>query len=100
LSFLQLSPINPALAAELGNVKDLEIQAAVNKAGLFEEDDNGWQPIHLAARSGHINVIDFLLKNGADLNAKAGTRTPYRIAREYHGLGHPVEWFLRNKGGR
>jgi ankyrin repeat protein len=100
LSYLYTSPIDPMVAAANGMVNELEIQAVVDKASLVAADENGWQPIHMAARAGHINAIDVLLKNGANVNAYAGSLTPLNIARDNFGYGHPVEWFLRNKGGR
>lgn len=56
---------------------------------LFSKDHNGWQPIHEAARGGHVQVLDFLVKNGADFNARthAGLGvTPVNIAIHAHPL--------------
>lgn len=90
-------------AAEHGNVKDLKVQAVVNKTSLFVGDHNGWQPIHVASRAGHVDVIDFLLKNGADVDARTnkegGSYSPLKIAMDQHGEDHPVVLFLQNHGG-
>jgi hypothetical protein len=46
---MQFAPILPMAAAENGNVKDLKVQAVMNKTSLFVGDYNGWQPIHMVA---------------------------------------------------
>ena len=100
---LQFFPISPIEAAQAGNLNDLKVQAVVNKTRLFEGDENGWQPIHFAARAGHVDVIDFLLMTGADVDARtnnqAGKYSPLKIAMDSHGENHPVFLFLQNHGG-
>jgi prolyl 4-hydroxylase len=39
-------------------------------SALHMEDMNRWQPIHEAARSGHMDVMEFLAAQGADMNAR------------------------------
>jgi ankyrin repeat protein len=34
------------------------------------KDDNGWTPLHAAAREGHKEIVELLIANGADVNAK------------------------------
>ena len=29
-----------------------------------------WSPLHWSARNGHLSVVEYLIKNGADINAK------------------------------
>jgi len=29
-----------------------------------------WSPLHYSARYGHLSVVEYLIKNGADINAK------------------------------
>lgn len=90
-------------AADNDRVEYLKAHLVVNKKRLFEGDDNGWQPIHMAARKGHVDVIDFLLKNGADVDAltneKGGSYSPLKIALMYNGQDHPVVSFLEKNGG-
>lgn len=89
-------------AAEYGDVEKLKIQAVVNKTKLFEGDENGWQPIHLAARAGRVEVVDFLLNVGADVDAVTNEGrgwSPLHIAQERLGESHAVCGLLRNAGG-
>jgi ankyrin repeat protein len=100
---LQFIPVVPRAAAESNNVKDLKVQLVVNKERLFEGDENGWQPIHMAARHGHVDVVDFLLKNGADVDARtakeSGSYSPLKIALMTLGQDHPVVSLLEENGG-
>jgi len=29
-----------------------------------------WSPLHWSAANGHLSVVEYLIKNGADINAK------------------------------
>ena len=63
------------------------------------EDDNGWQPIHEAARGGHIEAIHYLLEMGADINAQnLFGATPRWIAENFNGADSDVVKFLDLKG--
>jgi ankyrin repeat protein len=41
--------------------------AAKNERLLNLKDKNGWQPIHEAARAGHRDVVEFLVKKASTL---------------------------------
>lgn len=103
LPSLQFTPIDVEKAAVSGDVEKLKIQAVVDKKKLFKGDDNDWQAIHLAARAGQVAVVDYLLKNGAEVNKVTnGGRgwSPLQIAIDELGEDHEVCTLLRNAGGR
>lgn len=96
------TPIDVERATMDGDLEKLKIQAIVDKSKLFEGDDNDWQPIHLAARAGHTEIVDFLLKQGADVDAITNEGrgwSPLSIAQDYHGSNHALCNLLRNAGG-
>jgi hypothetical protein len=73
---------------ELASLKEASKR---NRALLFEPDENFWQPIHEAARSGHLSVIKYLVVEGADINALTSTNdTPLDLAIYYFGEVHPI----------
>lgn len=58
---------------------------------------HGWAPIHIAARNGHIKLVDLLITNGANVNTtKADGWTPLHVAAFF---GHiDIVKFLLSKG--
>ncbi|KAG7351499.1 pfs, nacht and ankyrin domain containing protein [Nitzschia inconspicua] len=57
-------------AAALGDMSALRSLATKDRTVLFKADINGWRPLHEAARSGHADVIEYLLEEGAQVNAR------------------------------
>ncbi|VEU37034.1 unnamed protein product [Pseudo-nitzschia multistriata] len=58
-------------AASLGELAVLkELAKAQGRHKLFKADSNGWKPLHEAARSGHADVIEYLLEEGANVNER------------------------------
>jgi prolyl 4-hydroxylase len=57
-------------AAGDGELEVLKKIAEEDSSKLHIPDDNGWFPIHEAARGGHLEVVKFLTDNGADINAR------------------------------
>jgi ankyrin repeat protein len=50
---------------------------------LHEKDENGWQPIHEGARSGHLHIVKLLVNHGADINERTNAGgTPLYIAKQ------------------
>jgi hypothetical protein len=92
----------PAFAAAAKNdVEGLVKMASDDKRSLTAKDRNGWQPIHEAARGGHKDALDFLIRNGADINARThkGTGvTPLHIALNAHDQDHPAAQYLIGLG--
>jgi ankyrin repeat protein len=64
---------------------------------IFEADENGWQPIHEAVKSGSVDIARLLILHGAQLDARtANGRTPLWWSRHLHGEDHDMTRFLRN----
>jgi len=88
-------------AAQNGDLDILETIAEVDKVELHVKDENGWQPLHEAVRSGHVDIVDFLLKNGGDVNERTNHGTggsPLWWALESHSNGHEMIRFLKSLG--
>eukprot|EP00542_Grammatophora_oceanica_P014012 CAMPEP_0194033644 /NCGR_PEP_ID=MMETSP0009_2-20130614/6250_1 /TAXON_ID=210454 /ORGANISM="Grammatophora oceanica, Strain CCMP 410" /LENGTH=434 /DNA_ID=CAMNT_0038674359 /DNA_START=204 /DNA_END=1508 /DNA_ORIENTATION=- len=100
----QLLHDNAQMAASRGQLDtlvDLKIQ---NPSKLHQADNNGWYPIHEAARNGHVHVVSYLLENGdADINAVTNHGKGYsvlKVAQEYLEEGHPMMEFLQSRNAQ
>ena len=89
-------------AAAMGDVERLEELAKTNKKLLNSPDANGWRPIHEAVRAGHKDVVELLIKNGVDHNARTGHAkngsSPLNLALAHHKPSHPVIRYLLSIG--
>jgi prolyl 4-hydroxylase len=88
-------------AAKIGDWKVLKNVAIQNPKGLHEPDDNGWHPIHEAARAGHPEIVQFLLEAGADVNELTNHGngfSPLALAKQHHTEGHRVFDLLASYG--
>jgi hypothetical protein len=94
---LSISPVCH-LAARNGDLHTVSLLANVNIAALVKKDNNGWEPIHEAARAGHLDVVKFLVRHGADVNTISNFGrgfSPLRIAKMYLDPNHPLlKYFL------
>ena len=45
-------------------------------------DNNGWAPLHEAARWGRLDAVKYLIGNGADMNIRCNIGTPLKVARQ------------------
>ena len=95
------------IAAKLGNLPDMQqlVAATTSNAGghrrrllLTAPDQNGWQPLHEAARGGYLEIIQYLAVEQAqyvDLHATTNSgQSPLSLAQEFHGEDHPVTRLL------
>jgi ankyrin repeat protein len=88
-------------AAASGNLIRLKQLAKENPIALLEQDRNGWRPIHEAARGGQADVVEYLLKNGADVNERTNDgrgATPLWWAENVFDDDHAVINALRRHG--
>lgn len=67
-----------------------------NKKWIGVAEEGGYTPLHLAARDGHLEVVDWLLNNGADVEALTDVNhlTPLYVAVDADGAD-VVERLLR-----
>lgn len=71
------------------------------KDTINHRDSNGWQPVHEAARGGHKETMEFLVNNGADVNARTfggDGETALHIAKSRFGSFHPIVQYLQSLG--
>ena len=85
-----------------GKVEELRSYVAQNGASwlIDARDEQGWTPLHEAARNGHIETISYLLEIGADINALThpGATATY-IAEYNQGADSLVVRYLESRGG-
>lgn len=85
--------------ASNGELDKLKEVAAIDPRVLLWEDENGWTPLHEAARYGQLEVVQYLIDSGASINAQTGDgSTPLRIAINDMGEHHEVVKFLTKLG--
>mmetsp|Transcript_14955 Transcript_14955/g.16150 ORF Transcript_14955/g.16150 Transcript_14955/m.16150 type:complete len:113 (+) Transcript_14955:754-1092(+) len=63
---------------------------------MWKADENGWTPLHEAVRGSHLEVVEFLVDQGAGVNDVTGDGlSPLRIAINYLGSTHAITKMLR-----
>ncbi|KAL7467461.1 hypothetical protein ACHAXS_007707, partial [Conticribra weissflogii] len=90
-----------AHAAATGDVETITYYAKVNKDLLHKKDVNGWQPIHEAARGGHVDVLELLILHGANVNERVdfgSGKSVLDLAIDSHGRNHPIIDYLLGMG--
>ena len=88
-------------AAQGGDLETLRKEVERRKDVINAKDSNGWQPLHEAARGGHVDVVKYLVDNGADLNSKTGGKngaTALWWAKQRLGDDHPVVMLMEELG--
>jgi ankyrin repeat protein len=86
--------------AKKGDVRLLRRLARIGPPkALHKPDKAGWHPLHEAVRAGHVESVQFLLLNGADVNhATRSGHTPLDIAKSEFGADHEMIKFLTKMG--
>jgi hypothetical protein len=65
------------------------------------KDSHGWQPIHEAARGGHLDIVQLLVEHGADINERTNFgegESVIELVLDTHGHEHPLFGFLESLG--
>ncbi|KAL3943133.1 MAG: hypothetical protein SGBAC_002782 [Bacillariaceae sp.] len=92
------------VAAANGDLQDIKRLAREDNHLLHKKDENGWQPIHEAARAGKLDIVKLLVeKHGADINSVTNFgdgSSVYNVAVQAFSSDHPVALYLRSKGAK
>jgi prolyl 4-hydroxylase len=89
------------LLAQSGNLEELRVQVEQKKSLVHARDENGWTPLHEGARAGHLDVVKYLIEQGADANATTGPNggsVLYWARTQLGEEGDPVIDFLESIG--
>ncbi len=78
-----------------GDLERFKILFAQNDDAIMVVDNNKDTALHLAAMKGHVSIMQFLLRHGADINGqdKFGA-TPLHLA-SITGNAHAVRYLLQ-----
>lgn len=86
-------------AAAAGDVDEVAAILSMDNRLTRAVNGDGWTPLHLAAHHGHAAVVETLLANNADANARTRDgRTALALAEQ--GGRHEVVALLRAGGAR
>lgn len=86
-------------AARDGDIESLKGIVDIMEDFVDKKDSNGWTPLHEGARGGNKGVVELLVENGADINAKTNNgESPLWWVEKAHGKDHPLIAFLRELG--
>jgi hypothetical protein len=86
-------------AAETGDLET--VRRLIHNGGVnieWKNPTNGNTALHIATIKGHIPVVDFLIKNGANVNAKANYGTTPLHCATYTGGNLPIVELLLENG--
>lgn len=75
--------------------------AKTDKMTLLAPDRNGWKPIHEASRAGETEIVELLIKEGADVNERTNDGTGGTAlwwAQQLFDDAHPVVRLLQRHG--
>ncbi len=89
-------------AAHTGNVETLMHIIQNERIDMVHETDgNGWLPIHEAARSGHVEIVQILIEHGADVDSRTEWgegHSVLNIATQYHEEDSSIIQYLLSLG--
>mmetsp|Transcript_22427 Transcript_22427/g.28300 ORF Transcript_22427/g.28300 Transcript_22427/m.28300 type:complete len:455 (-) Transcript_22427:139-1503(-) len=86
-------------AVQEGNIKQLSKIISEKAYLVHAKDENGWTPMHEAARTGSVDAVKLLVENGADVNALTEYgQSPLHLAKSEHGDDHPLVDFFTDIG--
>lgn len=84
-----------------GDIIQLTRLAKMDEKLIHYKDENGWRPFHEACRTGHKDVIDFLLRHGADINELTNLGDScLGLAIKSLSVNHPVVAHLKSLGAK
>jgi len=90
------------LAAQKGDVRLVQRLVQEDSSLVQKKDDNGWTALHEGVRNGNKEVVEYLHKNGADLNARTGGMgeggSVLWWAKKTHGSDHEIVAYLESLG--
>ncbi|GAX22283.1 hypothetical protein FisN_22Hh073 [Fistulifera solaris] len=82
-------------AAASGDLRALSAMLEMKPEFIDAQDSNGWSALHLAARSGHEEVVLYLLEHGCNAALETSNgRSALDIVYGKHGADHPVAKLL------
>lgn len=87
--------------SEDGNFKEVRaiLESLPIEINIDAQDDNGLTPLMCATRNGHLNVVQYLIKEGANPNIKNNEgKTALDLAEE--NRHEEVAEFLRKAGAK
>lgn len=88
------------VAVQGGDTKTLLAILTDNEKLVHAKDENGWTPLHEAARAGSIEAVRLLVDKGADVNVKTEYgQSALLLATQEYGLDHPMVDLLTELGG-
>jgi len=102
---------DPWIAIHRGDLPTLRYMVTLNPQLVHanaddEEEEGGWQPLFAACRRGELDIVQFLVEQGANVNAIADEDSsealisPLVICNQYHGADSAVSVYLRSQGAR
>jgi ankyrin repeat protein len=87
------------IAAAKGHLHKVKSILGEDAKAIHARDMNGWQAIHEAVRSGHTDVVKYLVENGADLASLTSSGgSPLWWAKRTLEPGHSVIKYLEDLG--